>query len=220
MQLQVKTHGCHLLPGEKLEVLRHVEQIRPELARFDPDLVRLELVLEKHARRMEYLANLRLLIMQHVLVAHRNTARDIRTVLNQAFDDVREQLASMQAQLRHSPSWQRKRGLRSEELLDRTERQLVELRAAFDEALAADRVSFAVLADTRLPAVRRAIYEIMTQDGKDADAEDLDRALMYTLATAHQDLKSKPDGWSLQGWLAWVARRELCRSIHSSAQAH
>jgi hypothetical protein len=138
-------------------------------------------------------------------------------VLNHTFDDVREQLASMQAQLRHSPSWQRKRGLRSNQLLDNAERQLVELRAAFDEALATDRVSFEVLADTRLPAVRRAILEILTQDGKHPDAEDLDRALLYTLASAHRDLKSKPDGWSLQGWLTWVARRELCRGVHSGA---
>jgi hypothetical protein len=211
MKLQIKTHGCTLSPGDEREMERHLAQLEPVLTRFDPDLVHLDVEIEKQARRAEYTCALRLTIMEQVLAAHRNAAPKIHTLLNYAFDDLRERLARMDAQLRHEADWERKRGGRSGEDLKRTERELIELRAALDQALATDPTAFAVLADTRLPAVRRILYEAMTHEGHQPAQEELDRALVQVLAAAQQDLRSKPDRWSLFGWLAWVARRELDR---------
>lgn len=216
MKLQVRTRNCALAGDDEQELMRHIDQLEPELARFDPDLVHLEVVIDKQARREEYTGQLRLVIMEQVLVAQRNAAPMIRTLLNEAFEDLREQLARMHAHLRQEPEWERTRGMRSAEALADDTRQLVELRAALDEALGRGHTAFEVLADTRLPGVRRVIFEILTEDGRQPTDEELDRALLHSLAAAHAALQSKPEGWNLFGWLAWVARRELGRAVRSA----
>lgn len=215
MKLQVRTHNCALSGGDEPELRRHIDQLEPELARYDPDLVHLEVVLEKQARRQEFTGQLRLVVMEQVLAARRNAAPSLRTLLNEAFEDLREQLGRMHAHLRLEPERERKRGMRSEEAFQDADRLLIELRAALDRALGQGGADFEVLADTRLPGVRRVIFDLLTEDGRRPTDDELDRALLNTLATAHEDLRSKPEGWSLFGWLAWVARRELGRAART-----
>jgi hypothetical protein len=217
MKLQVKTDGCALTPTDEAALARHIERLRPWLSRFEPDLVHLEVTIEKQPRRVEYAGSIRLVVMEHVLAAQRNAAPAIRTLLNRSFEDLREQLARMHAQLRLEPEWERRRGARDDAGAQDADRTLTELRAALDQALADGPTAYSVLADTRLPGVRRVIFEILTADGRQPTDEDLARALQHTVAVAQQELRTKPESWTLYGWLAWIARRELARGVRGAA---
>jgi hypothetical protein len=68
-------------------------------------------------------------------------------------------------------------------------------------------------ADARLPALRRIIRESLSQTGGHPDTSELDVAFLNVLAAAQEELRSKPEAWSLHGWLAWVARTKLRQRV-------
>jgi hypothetical protein len=213
MKLQVVARGCQLTPGDERQLLRRVERLTAQLERFDPDLVHLEVVINKQARRSEFTSRLRLVVMEHVLPVHRNAAPHIRTVLTRAFDDLERSLIQFNEQMRGATGWQRKRSARSARRIKQAQAALINERALLDRALAGERTAFEVLADTRLAGLRNVIFELLTERGGQPSDDELDQALGTTLAVAFEQLERKPERWSIHGWLSWIARRELRRHV-------
>lgn len=216
MRLHIRLKGLEFSDSEQKLLLKRTGRLEKRLARFDPELVDLELVLEKQPRRREYRSRTRLVVMNRSLEARRNAAAEVRTLITQVFEDLEEQLDALVAGLRGEAEWQRKRGMRSDRDLQHMSRQIEEERALLTEALTGDRASFDELAERRLAGVRKVILGLLSDSGREPSAAELDSALQRTLSRAFETLGRKPERWSLHGWLAHTARRELRRSARTA----
>jgi ribosome-associated translation inhibitor RaiA len=92
MHTQVRTVDCTLSGMAARTFERRLGRIERLLPRFDPDLLRLRLVVERHPRRAEYRCSLRLTFKDATLAATRQRADQVRGVLGEAFDHVERQL--------------------------------------------------------------------------------------------------------------------------------
>lgn len=209
MKLELQVQGFVLSPAAQRTLDRRVERLRRRLHRIDPDLVSLELILTRQARRVEYTARVRLSLMNHVLPAQRNAAPRLTMLLNAAFDDLEKELERYQSGLRGEADRDRKRGARSPVAVARAGRELIEQRALLDRARAGERAAFDILAEVRLAGVRKIIVERLSEGGREPAQEALDAALARTLSRAFERLHEKPERWSVHRWLADVARQEL-----------
>ncbi|HET9440877.1 MAG TPA: hypothetical protein VFO52_11935 [Longimicrobiales bacterium] len=198
-----------LSPRDEKVIEDRVRQLEKRLQDVDPELVNLEIAVEAQPRRTEYTGQVRLVVMNHVLPARRNRAKQLNTFLNRAFDDIEEQLDDFTSSLRSESHWKRKRGARSEQEMQEIESELVEERALLDSALAGNSEAFALAAEKRLAGLRKVIFDHLDTQGKGTSDADLDAALSLVLSRAAEDLKKKPEHWPLRRWLAWVAAREL-----------
>jgi hypothetical protein len=216
MRMHIRTHGCELTAKDDACLQLQVARLEKKLLRFQPDLVDLEVVIDKQARRREFVSHVRVVIMEQPLVARRNRAASVCTLLRRAFDDLDGQLGQLNSGLRGEEAWQRNRGARSAKGTRDSQRELAMLRAELDALLAGKQSDFGKFAESRLKGVRTTIFEVMTRGQEPPTDEQLDRALVRTMDVAERDILAKPDGWSLEGWLAWVATRELGREIHTA----
>jgi hypothetical protein len=99
MKLQITTNGFSLTPAEDAILQRRLRAIERRLSRFDPDLVHLTLVAERGGRAGEFTAQARLVIMERVLAADRNTAPTASVLIDRVFEDLQEGLERFVAQL-------------------------------------------------------------------------------------------------------------------------
>lgn len=215
MKLQIKVTGLDLSAGEEALLRRDVDRLAERLDEFDPDQVELELVVEKQARRQEFTSHARLRIMDRTLPVARNSGSSVRSVIRQVFEDLEEQRERLISEMRSEPTWKRKRGARDAEATESVARELIEERALLSRALEGDRNAFDVVAESRLAGVRKVIYGILSSGGREPTTDSLDQALALTMANAFEHLGEKPEHWSLHGWLAWTARKELESAVHS-----
>ena len=100
MKRHTTTKGFTLTPADEAQLDRRVARLEKRLRTFDPDLVHLQVVIEKHARREEYTGSGRLAVLEQVLTARRNTATSVRTLLTEVFADIEAQLDRLKAGLR------------------------------------------------------------------------------------------------------------------------
>jgi hypothetical protein len=216
VRLQIK--GTPLSAAEQKLLENHVRRLEKRLGSFDPDLVDLELALEKQARREEFTSHARLVIMNQVLPSRRNAAPTIRTLLGKLFEDLEEEVARWMSQVRGEESWKRRRkGSRDSKRNAAMAGELVAERALLTQALQGDRKSFDQLAEERLSGVRKVIYDLLSVNGREPDDDALNQALNLTLSRAFENLDRKPENWSVRGWLAWTARKELRRAVRAGA---
>jgi ribosome-associated translation inhibitor RaiA len=104
MKRHTTTKGFALTPANEAQLERRAARLERRLRRFDPDLVHLQVVMEKHPRREEYTGSVRLVVLEQVLAASRNKAASVRTLLTQVFRDIESQLDRMKAALRGEPA--------------------------------------------------------------------------------------------------------------------
>jgi len=216
MRLHIRTHGCELTARDEACLQQQVARLEKKLLRLQPDLVDLEVAIDKQARRKEFVSHVRMVIMEQALVAGRNKAPSICALLKHAFGDLEEQLDRLNSGLRGEKAWERKRGARSAKGTAASQREMEMLRARLDALVAGKRSDLEAFVESRLKGVRSTIFDIMAKDDLHPTDEQLDNALIRTMDVAERDILSKPDGWSLEGWLSWVATRELPRELHAS----
>ena len=58
---------------------------------------------------------------------------------------------------------------------------------------------------------------MLEEEGREASPEAIEHLMADALTIAFRDLARKPARWSLSGWLAWIARRELRREARGEA---
>lgn len=209
MKFHLLTKRCELTPSAQRILERHLERLERRLRYYEPDLVHLELAVERHARRNEYTGSIRLRLGSRVLPAKRNRAETLEGLLNAAFEDLEEQLDRFQARVRREYVHERKRASLPPEVVRAHERELLEERELLDRALAGDREAFDRLVARELPGLRRVIERELVGSG--AGSERVEHVLADTLAIAFRELVRKPARWTMAGWLAWIARREIER---------
>jgi ribosome-associated translation inhibitor RaiA len=219
MELHLTTKRCELTPSAQKVLERHLEQLRRRLRYYDPDLLHLELAVERHARKKEYRGSIRLSLGNHVLPAKRNRAETLEGLLKAAFEDLEEQLDRFRARVRREYAHERKRASLPQEVVRAHERALLEERELLDRALAGDREAFDRLIEEELPGLRRAIERALLDVGAEPTPEQVEHILADVLAIAFRELPRKPARWSLGGWLAWIARREMERESAGVAVA-
>nr|PZN89325.1 MAG: hypothetical protein DIU52_13820 [bacterium] len=100
MKRHMTTKGFALTPADAAQLDRRVARLEKRLRTFNPDLVHLQVVIEKHPRREEYTGSVRLALLEQVLTASRNTATSVRTLLSEVFADIEAQLDRLKAALR------------------------------------------------------------------------------------------------------------------------
>jgi hypothetical protein len=212
--IQVK--GFELGAADEALLGRHIEQLDKRLERFDPAVIDLQIELQKQARRREFTSRARLVVMNRTLAVRRNTAPSVTTLIGRLFEDLGEKAAEYISRLNAPAARPRKSGVRSPAARRHDADRLIAERALLDEAMAGDRPSFDKVAETRLAGVRKVIFDALTQHGRQPSDDDLDQALAQTLMYAFEHLREKPERWSLHGWLAWTARKQLTGVTHSS----
>lgn len=212
MRLQTTYRNCQPTRADERLLERRIGKMEKRLRRVNPELVDLQLIVQRHARRPEYTGNFRLVVEGDVMAAMRNKAPTLKNLLVQAFEDLEEQLEARSARMTRGRS-ARKRGARSADGVAASERVLDEKRALLDQAMAGDQAAFARLADSIMPGVRAAIFDALTERGRETTDAELDAALGSTLTAAFARLKEKPDEWSLDGWLMHVAREEVLQRL-------
>ncbi len=100
MKRHTTTKGFTLTPADEARLDRRVARLEKRLRSFNPDLVHLQAVIERHARREEYTGSVRLSVLDQVLAESRNTAPSVRTLLTEVFSDIEAQLDRLKAGLR------------------------------------------------------------------------------------------------------------------------
>jgi ribosome-associated translation inhibitor RaiA len=211
LNYHLTTERCELGAADRGELEKHLRRLEAQLRHIDPDLVELDLKIERHARRDEYRGSVRLFVISQVLAAKRNAAPTVRAFLKQAFDDIEEQLRRFKAKLRREYAHGRKRASLSPAAVRFRERELLEERELLDRALAGDRQAFEQLVEAELPGLDRVISRTLAAAGRQPTPEEVQHILAEVLTLAFRELARKPARWSLGGWLAWLARREIAR---------
>ena len=212
MKLQLTTHDFELSREDQEVIERHRAKLERQLRHFDPDLVHLTVNVERQLRNGDYLASVRLtLLNNHTLPARRNSGPAVAVVLRRAFEDIEEQLIRFKSKLRREYTYERKRASLAPDVVQVHERALLEERELVDRAVTGDRAAFDTLVDAELSALSQVIARTLIEHGREVGPEGIERAMEDVLATAFGDLARKPARWSLGGWLLWLARRRLRR---------
>jgi len=129
MKVHVTAKNLTLSPADTRKLERRISKLRKRLDTFEPDLVQLDLAVERHPRRPEFTGSLRLFVVNRTLTARRNAADSPGKLIQAAFEDVEEQLDRFKAELRREPA--RKR-LVTEPLSEATVPELPEIPATSD----------------------------------------------------------------------------------------
>ncbi|HZU05678.1 MAG TPA: hypothetical protein VFB73_06870 [Chloroflexota bacterium] len=217
LQYHLTTRDCELAASDQRALQHHLEHLERQLRHFQPELVHLDLLIEHQPRRREYVGSFRLSLPGTVLVARRNRAPAVRTLLKEAFEDLEERLARYKAALRRDYAHERKRAALEPEQVRFCERVLLEERELLDRALAGDRTAFDQLVQQELPGLARQIEALLAASGREPSPEAVEHVMADVLATAFARLAQKPARWSLGGWLGWLARREIDRETRGLA---
>jgi ribosome-associated translation inhibitor RaiA len=217
MRIHVRTTGLDLTDADHAMLKRRLAKLERKLLHFQPDLADLELDVTRQPRRREFASHIRLVVMGQSLAASRNRGDTVSTLLRKSFSDLEEQMDRLNAGLRGERKWERKRGSRSSEGTEDATRALAELRSRMNAAMQQKGATgLSAFADSRLRGLRAVIYEMMAAGDAQPSDEQLDRALLLALDAAQRNIARKPEGWSIEGWLAWTAQRELGVRVKSS----
>lgn len=220
VKLQVTSHDVELSPADQELIERYRARLAPRLRHFDPDLVHLALSIWQQARTGDYLATVRLtLLNNHTLPARRNSGPSIAVVLKRAFEDIEEQLGRFKSKLRREYTYERKRTSLAHDAVQAHERELLEERELLDRALTGDRAAFDTLAEAELPGLSQAIAEGLREQGREDTPEAIEQVIADVLTAAFAELARKPTRWSLGGWLVWLARRQIRHTARGPAVA-
>lgn len=212
MKLQVTTHDVELTPADEELIERERARLAPRLRHFDPDLVNLALSIWQQPRTGDYLATVRLtLLNNHTLPASRNSGPTIAAVLKRAFDDIEGQLNRFKSKLRKDYTYERKRTSLARDAVEAHERELQEERELLDRALVGDQAAFDTLVEAEMPGLSRGIEQALREQGREDTPAAIEQVLADVLTTAFREFARKPARWSLGGWLLWLARRRLRR---------
>lgn len=215
MRIDVTLKNCTLSPADHRVLERRARKLEKRLGHIDPDLVHLQVAIEKQPRRIEFHSNIRLVVMNRVIPAGRNSAPTLRALITGALDDLERAVNAFNASIRRDAQKGRKgrkRGLRAPRRMAEGQRALTEARARMASSLAPGPPDFDKLAETQLLGVRRVIFDELARQGRTPHNAELDEALSHAMSVAARDLDRKPSRWTLHGWLAWVARREIRRA--------
>jgi ribosome-associated translation inhibitor RaiA len=218
-KLHVATKRFELTPVDEHEISRHVERLNPRLKRIDPDLVNINLEIEWDPRLNEFRGSTRLTIFNEALPARFNSGPTVEAFLNRAFEDIEEQLERFKSKLRRAYKYERKRTSLPPEAAQYQERQLLDERELLDRALSGDRSAFDELMNVERPGLSAVIARSLEESGYDSTQVNVDQIMTDTFAIAFRDLARKPARWSMGGWLAWIARREIDRLLSQQAVA-
>jgi ribosome-associated translation inhibitor RaiA len=104
MRVHVKARNHKLTNVDRRLLQRHVHRLERRLETFEPDLVQLDLTIDKHARREEYRGSVRLFVVNRTLTAARNTGGTAGAMMQAAFSDIEDQLERYKAELRGEPA--------------------------------------------------------------------------------------------------------------------
>lgn len=211
IQLHLMTRRAELSAADRDFINKEIARLERRLRHFSPDALHLFLDIERHARREEYRANIRLDILGVALPVKRNTGPTLHALLKAAFSDVEEQLDRYLAKLRRDYLHERKRASLQTEEVEAAERQLLEERELYDRALAGDQAAFDTLVEAELPGLARRIEAELTRVGRTPTRDEVQHLMGDVLATAFAELAQKPARWSLRTWLGFLARRQIER---------
>jgi ribosome-associated translation inhibitor RaiA len=209
MEVHLTTQRCELGAHAREVLDRSVARLQRRLRHFPPDLVHLEVRLQRAARKEEYTGSARLHLPGRVLYARRNRSATAEGWLRAVFDDLEEQLSRYKAKLRREHAHERRRTSLPAEAVAAYEQALLEARELLDRALAGDRQAFDRLAEEDLPALHRAVERELLRLGRPVTPEAVQQGVAEALAVAFRNLSRKPARWTVGGWLAWVAKRVL-----------
>lgn len=209
MEVHVSTQRFELSAHAREVLDRSVARLQRRLRHFPTDLTRLELRVQRAARKEEYTGSARLFLPGTVLSARRNRSATPDGWLRAAFEDLEEQLSRYKAKLRREHAHERRRASLPPEAVEAYEQALLEERELLDRALAGDRDAFDRLAEEDLPALHRVVEREMLRLGRAVTPEAVQQAVADALLVGFRNLSRKPARWTLGGWLGWVARRVL-----------
>ncbi len=209
MEVHLTTQRFELGSHTREVLDRLVEHVQRRLRHFPPELVQLELRLQRAARREEYTGSARLRLPGRVLTARRNRSATPEGWLRAVFDDLEDQLSRYKAALRREHLHERRRASLPREVVEAYQRALLEERELLDRALAGDRSAFDRLAEEDLRAVRRTVERELLRLGREVTPEAVQQAVAEALAVGFRNLARKPARWTVGGWLSWVAKRVL-----------
>ncbi len=100
MKRQLTLNDFGLRPADEKVLERRLARLEKRLGSFDPDLVTVEIVMERLSRTREFVGQFRLVVAGRVFTASRNSARTPRGLMTEAFSDLEEQLERWLADLR------------------------------------------------------------------------------------------------------------------------
>ncbi|HWV58654.1 MAG TPA: HPF/RaiA family ribosome-associated protein [Longimicrobiales bacterium] len=129
MNVHVTAKNLTLSPAATRMLERRISKLRKRLSAFEPDLVQLDVAVERHARRPEFTGSLRLFVVNRTLTAARNSADTPMGLIQAAFEDLEEQLDRFKAELRRESA---RRRVASEPLSEATVPELPETQVASD----------------------------------------------------------------------------------------
>lgn len=92
MHTHVKTTDSTLSAIDARSLERRPARIQRMVPRLDPDLVHLNLVIERDPRKTEFRCSLRLTLDGRVLATTRQRAPAVRTLITESFDRIEAQL--------------------------------------------------------------------------------------------------------------------------------
>ncbi len=199
-------------PPVVAEVESWLAKLERRARHFSPDLLHADVELERRARREEYVARIRLAIVNTVLVTRKKGAT-LQEALKEAGEDMERRLERYKARLRRDYAHERKRASLSAEEIASLERELLEDKELLDRSLAGDREAFEELTERELPQLTRYLRRRLRQAGVADDRIEalLPEVLADTLQAAFERLAQKPPRMSMQAWLALQARELLRR---------
>lgn len=215
MQLHLTAKGLDITPDVEATLTRHLDRLRPRLRHFAPDLVHLDLALRRHPRKQEYSGSIRLSVAGTLLPSRLNRAGTLEGLIKAAFDDLEEQLSRHKARLRRDHAHERRRASLPQETIGGWERALLEERELLDRTVAGDRDAFDRLVEEDLPSVRRRMLEALIERRQDPRPEIVEQILGDVLTVAARQVARKPPRWSMNGWLTWLARKEIRRRVNA-----
>jgi ribosome-associated translation inhibitor RaiA len=109
MKICLSYRGLEAHDGVEKEVTRCSAKVRKLLTGFHPDLVQVHGAMELLPKKNEYNFSLNLVLPAATLHAM-GVAKDVRSTVNAAFDDVARQVKKHKERLRHEHEWKRRRG--------------------------------------------------------------------------------------------------------------
>ena len=212
MNYQVTTKNFELTELIREEIEVRLSRLERRLSHFQPSTYHAALALERHSRRVEYNARLALTVIQRILVARR-PAPTIEAAIDRVTTEIDRQIERYKSRLRREYLYERKRAALSAEERRVRERELLEGRVLLDRAEMGEREAFQKLTERELPGLAGFIERSLARQGQDTSGMDsqITAIMEDTILSGLENLRRKPGGMTLQGWLSQHARKAVKR---------